>query len=170
MNRSKKIAAFWVALQVLFFSLWAGLEEGRFAKGEGQSILVRTVPIDPRDLLRGQYIQLAYEFSRSGFQSALTAGEAGGTAWVLLAPEAEFHVPRSLHHSRPADIARGEVLLRGTFDRFGMIRYGIERYFVPEGTETPEQRDITLRLRVGDDGVPRIETVYVRGMPWPKAP
>ncbi|MHC5065694.1 MAG: GDYXXLXY domain-containing protein [Planctomycetota bacterium] len=168
MDRRKKVAGIWIGMQLLFFLLWAQMEEGRFAHGEGQSILVRTVPVDPRDLLRGQFIQLAYEFSRSGFQSALSAGESGETAWVVLAPDAQFYSPRSLHLTRPTDLMPGEVFLRGTFDRFGSIRYGIERFFVAEGTETPDQSEITVRLRVAADGSPRIEQVYVRGLPWPR--
>ena len=168
MDRAKKIAAAWVGLQIVFFLVWAMREEGRFAQGAGQSILVRTVPTGPRDPLRGQFIRLAYEFSNSSFQNATNAGEPGETAWVVLAPDAQFHSPRRLLLERPGELVPGEVALRGSFDRFGRILFGIERYFVPEGTETPDQRDITLRLRVGGDGRARIEQVYVRNQPWPQ--
>src|SRR4051794_40816134 len=30
----------------------------------GQTVLVRVVPVDPRDLFRGDYVILSYEFSR----------------------------------------------------------------------------------------------------------
>src|ERR671921_157628 len=30
----------------------------------GQTVLVRVVPIDPRDLFRGDYVTLSYDFSR----------------------------------------------------------------------------------------------------------
>lgn len=159
-----KLAAAWIGLQVLFFAGWAGLEEMRLAPGEGRSILVRTVPVDPRDLLRGQYIRLAYEFStgwptQAGFPD-------GAEVWAVLSLQGEFHGPRDFSERRPDGLAPGEVALRGRVERW-RLRFGIEEYFVPEGTETPAARDLTVRLRVGNDGRARIEQVYVKGVPWP---
>lgn len=166
MDRRSKVAAIWVGLQLLFFIGWARMEEARQAEGVGQSVLVRTVPVDPRDLLRGQFIRLAYEFSNSNFQNAQIAGDEGDRVWVVLVPDAEFHVPRRLLLLRPVNLAAGEVALRGTLARYGQITYGIERYFVSEGSETPAASDLTVRLRIGDDGRARIETLYRRGLAW----
>ena len=166
MDRRSKFAAIWVGLQLVFFVGWARMEEARQAEGVGHSVLVRTVPVDPRDVLRGQFIRLAYEFSSRNFQSAQSAGDEGDRVWVVLAPDAEFHVPRRLELLRPTGLAIGEVALRGTLSRYDRILYGIERYFVAEGSETPDASDLTVRLRIGDDGRARIETLYVRGVAW----
>ncbi len=166
MNRRSKFAAIWVGLQLLFFAGWVSMEEARHAEGVGHSVLVRTVPVDPRDFLRGQFIQLAYEFSNSNFQNAQIAGDEGDRVWVVLVRDAEFHVPRRLLLVRPVNLAAGEVALRGIFARYGRILYGIERYFVTEGSETPAASDLTVRLRIGDDGRARIETLLVRGVAW----
>jgi uncharacterized membrane-anchored protein len=78
-----------------------------------------------------------------------------------------FHVPARASTSRPTDLAAGEVALLGRADRWRYL-FGVEEYFVPEGTETPPRmEDLTVRLRVGTDGGARIETVYNRGQPWP---
>ncbi len=161
-----KITAAWIGLQVAFFAGWALVEESRLAEGVGDSILVRVVPVDPRDLLRGQYMRLGYEFSGG---APLVPGEMppdGSTIWVVLRPEGEFYVPKESYQQRPEQLARGEVALRGRVAG-GRFLFGIESYFVPEETATPDWRDLTVRLRVGDDGRSRIEQVYASGVPWP---
>ena len=160
-----KLAAAWVAVQVFFFAGWAAVEQRRLTTGS--SILVRTAPVDPRDLLRGQYLNLSYEFSRmTPFVDTGLQPEPGMDVWAILTPAGEVHVPRGLFSVRPAQLGPGEVAILGRADRWRAL-YGIEEYFVPEGSETPAQSDTTVRLRVGKDGLPRIEAVLVRGKPWP---
>lgn len=162
-----KLAALWIALQVVFFGAWAISENARFDKDAGVSILVETVPYDPRDLLRGQYLNLAYKFSTpSRYGAAVPEVEDGREIWVVLAPEGRFHQPRRVEFDPPQGLTSGEVAVRGRFERSRII-FGIEQYFVPEGSPTPDNADITVRLRIGNDGSPRIEQVYVRDKPWP---
>lgn len=160
-----KLAVLWVGAQVLFFCGWVAMEQQRLTTGP--SILVRTAPVDPRDLLRGQYLALSYEFSRA--QNLADTGQPaaeGSEVWTVLGPSGEFHVPRQSYARRPGRLSPGEVAVLGRQERWRIV-YGIEAYFVPEGTATPEMRDTTVRLRVGNDGKLRIEQVYVRGKPWP---
>ena len=167
MNRTHiKLASIWVFLQAAFLAGWAASEEFRLSDGEGESILVRTAPVDPRDMLRGQYIRLGYEFNRMSQLTEQIRPEPGTTVWVVMQRADEFHEPVRAQLQRPPNLAPDQVAMRGRVGRW-RIDFGVERYFVPEGTETPNQRDITVRLRVGDDGAPRIDTVYVRGIPWP---
>jgi len=161
------VAALWVGLQLLFFIGWAMHEDGKLGEGVGRSILVRTVPVDPRDLLRGQYLRLAYEFSRANFSDVQATAPRGSEVWVVLGSDGEFHVPLRTELERPVLANPDEVAVRGRVDEWQRLEFGIEKYFVPEGTETPAANELTVRLRVGDDGVPRIETVYRNGVPWP---
>jgi uncharacterized membrane-anchored protein len=167
MNRRAKVAAAWVVIQLGFFVGWVSLEQSRFAPDVGSSILVRVRPVDPRDLLRGQFLQLGYEFSR--MDSTLVASPRpgpGSRVWVVLAPEGDFHVPERAQVEQPDGLLPGQVAMTGRVER-GLFVFGIERYFVSEGTETPNWEDLTVRLRVGRDGRVRIEGVYVSGVPWP---
>ncbi len=167
MNRRGKVAAAWVTIQIGFFVGWASLEEARFGPDVGSSLLVRVRPVDPRDLLRGQFMQLGYEFSR--MDSTLVTSPRpgpGSSIWVVLRSDGDFHVPRRAQARQPDGLPPGQVAIVGRVER-GLFAFGIERYFVPEGTETPNWADLTVRLRVGRDGRPRIEEVYLRGVPWP---
>jgi uncharacterized membrane-anchored protein len=161
------VASVWVGLQLLFFVGWARHEEGKLADGVGRSILVRTVPVDPRDLLRGQYVSFAYEWSRGGVPGLGESPVQGTEVWVVLGPDGEFHVPLRVEDQRPVPSSAEEVAIRGRIGAAQRLEFGIEKYFVPEGTETPAAQEITVRLRVGTDGVPRIEQVYKQGSPWP---
>src|SRR5512142_2691329 len=55
--------AFWlvVALQVVAVLAFAGVKE--YALAGGDEIVLATVPVDPRDLFRGDYVTLRYEIS-----------------------------------------------------------------------------------------------------------
>ena len=167
MSRRAKVAVGWVAIQLVFFVAWTSLEEARFVPDVGSSVLVRVRPVDPRDPLRGQFLQLGYEFSRMDSSAVASPRPGpGSSVWVVLAEEGEFHVPLRAQAEQPDGLEPGQVAIAGRVDR-GLFAFGIERYFVPEGTETPNWTDLTVRLRVGSDGGARIEEVYVRGVPWP---
>jgi uncharacterized membrane-anchored protein len=162
-----KIAAAWVGLQMVFFAAWAAVEQRRLAPGVGTSILVRVEPVDPRDLLRGQYLTLSYAFNRAQqLQDTGLAAPEGSDVWFVLQPAGPHHVPKAAFAARPANLQRGEVALRGRAERWRYV-YGVESYFVPEGSPTPDYRQTEVRLRVGADGGARIEQVLVSGKPWP---
>lgn len=166
-KRRLGLATAWVILQVLFFVGWALREESKFGTGVGHSILVRTVPVDPRDLLRGQYMRLAYEWSRMELPAVDGSVPQGNEVWVVLGPDGEFHVPLRAARERLVPASQDEVVLRGLISDGWRREFGVEKYFVPEGTDTPSANEVTVRLRVGSDGTARIETVYRNGVPWP---
>jgi len=117
--------------------------------------------------LRGQYLRLAYEFSRPWDSTGARLQLPGDApVWVVLRREGQFYVPKHLSLERPATLDSDEVALRGRA-RGGRYVFGVEQYFVPEGTPTPAVSDLTVRLRVGPSGTARIEQVYVRGAAWP---
>ena len=100
----------------------------------GQTIYVRVMPIDPRDLMRGDYVILSYEFSRADMIDGRAAGwskPGNDTVYAVLTPEGDGKHWRIGHFTqhRPD----GGVFLRGSLGRGGRVEYGIESYFVQEG-------------------------------------
>jgi uncharacterized membrane-anchored protein len=53
-----------ILLQIAVLAYMAG--EREYLLKNGKVILLRTAPVDPRDLFRGDYIRLNYEISRIG--------------------------------------------------------------------------------------------------------
>ncbi len=85
----------------------------------GKDILLKTAPIDPRDLFRGEYVSLNYDISRLdlsklGGDAAFTNGES---VYVTLTPQPEENreilwAPAAVHKVRP-DISGKDVVIRG---------------------------------------------------------
>ena len=159
--------------------------EGRAAiLRNGADIRLKTMPVDPRDLLRGDYVTLSYPASsipreivtgetpkqsgrvrlsvrlKPGADGLWTASEA---SFGTLAPEAGSVVMRTLpFHYYP----RGEDMLPETI----FVAYGIERYYVPEGEgrvleEARNQQELEVEARVSPAGTVQIARILLRGEP-----
>lgn len=60
----------------------------------------------------------------------------------------------------------GDVLIKGRRAGRRLIEYGIEKYFVPEGTEEPNRNDTIVELDIYEGGKSRIHKVFVDGKEW----
>jgi uncharacterized membrane-anchored protein len=149
---------------------------------EGTVILLETRPVDPRDLLRGDYVILNYKISTIAtnlFSPSLPNPlEDGRTVWVAVAPQGEFHevVRASLERFEPGP---GEILMRaksrwrwwsGSQSRASDVGvdYGLERYYVHEGTGNPRGK-LTVQAVVPASGRASIKQVFVDGKPYAEA-
>jgi len=106
----------------------------------GQTMLVRVVPVDPRDLFRGDYVTLSYEFSRAPREGIEGLGDGDRISWykaegrTVYAPLVRDSIPE---HWRAAKVtvvkpASGPYL-KGQIGRHGSLQFGIEAYYVQEG-------------------------------------
>ncbi len=146
----------------------------------GQIVRVETLPVDPRDLLRGDYVILNYAFSRipgDQFEPPVAGVEGlrpGAVIYVELAPEGEFY--RMTRASlEPIVPPAGHVLLRGRATRSNpgnpvlsaktSVDYGIEQFYVPEGTGRP-RGNLTVDLSIQKSGRAMVREVYVDGAPY----
>ncbi len=173
--RASRIFAGIVLAQVLFLAGWAGSHE--WTLRTGQTFLLETEPVDPGDILRGDYVILAYPIQRvplDRFEPPPTTVPAPGTRiYVELRQEGEVHrlAGASLAPLRPAP---DHVVIRG---RAGhgwraagansvRVDYGIEKFFVPEGKGNPRGK-IVAKVTVGRDSHPYLKGLLVDGRPYP---
>jgi hypothetical protein len=112
----------------------------------GADVTLRTRPVDPRDFLRGDYVALDYDISNLPAGVVKAPICKGATVYVKLVPNRDgFHEAVSVQ-TAPVEVEAPEVLIRGHVTNgfhcgsggpayFGnlQVRYGLERYFVPEG-------------------------------------
>lgn len=161
MSRRQRWAIAWIGLQILALGGWAAVEAYR--QQQGIVVRVRTVPVDPRDLLRGQYLILNYPFSRMACGSPLRPGQP---VWVRLQDRGDFHEPDLCTVWEPPR-ERGTVVLQGTVATGGQLRFGVEKFFFPEQLTPPDTRNLTVDLRVLPDGAVRIERLRDGDRPWP---
>lgn len=112
----------------------------------GREVRLAVVPVDPRDLLRGDYVVLAYDISRldAGQLGGDDAFETGDAIYVTLTEGGDrTWTATAIAHSAPT----GGTSILGTVtdvraigqDCTGNCKtysadYDIEKFFVPEGT------------------------------------
>ncbi|GGB86387.1 hypothetical protein GCM10011352_10360 [Marinobacterium zhoushanense] len=98
----------------------------------GQPVLLKTEPIDPRSLFRGNYVRLNYSVSSIDSTLAAEPFRRHQVVYVALRPEGRYHVAEALLHEPPEQgpFIRGRV--RWASSEFYRIEYGIEAFFMPK--------------------------------------
>lgn len=147
-----------LAVQVIgLISLYAS----HFATRELTGYLLKTRPVDPRDLLRGDYVILSYDISSLPEESE-PEDFPSGHAYVTLEPDGEFWKIAAISTERSG--ANRPVLAATVKGR--TLIYGIEKYFVPEGKGNPPL-PVTVEIVIRDGGKAQIRQLFANGNPWP---
>ncbi len=178
----------WVAaaLAALFMvgSLAFMIESRAMILRSGAEVVLKVVPVDPRDLMRGDYVVLLYDISQIPAEQLDRGSEPGGRmlpVWVRLKPGPEgIHVFSGASLEKPVSLADGEVAILSKPGFIGLstdplgapppiyLTYGIERYYVPEGEglvieEARNAERTTVAVRVSDSGTGQISRLLIDG-------
>jgi uncharacterized membrane-anchored protein len=165
-----------LALQSAWVLYTVAVQERALAVG--QVILLETERVDPRDLLRGDYLILNYKISSvptNLFVPPLPRGLPPGTkVFVALAPRGGFYSVTRASTNQLAPAA-GELLVkaRSTWALWNRtnavhVEYGLERYYVREGTGEPVGK-LTVQAVVPASGRASIKQVFLDGKPYAAA-
>jgi uncharacterized membrane-anchored protein/uncharacterized membrane protein len=121
----------------------------------GEQIKLEIVPLDPRSLLQGDYVILNYSISRIEVPDLPDYSEK--VRVVLQVNQKGLHEFKQIYREG-MDLAEDEVVINGVVVGSERVEYGIENYFVPEGTglET-EQEAKFVYVRVSAKGDAIIE-------------
>jgi uncharacterized membrane-anchored protein len=169
MSTNLKIARWvWVVLTVQLIGLlvWAGYHET--VRRTAPTVLLKTRPVDPRDILRGDYMILSYEISRAE-KTVVRADNLTGDVYVMLKPEGKYHVIEEVLSEEP-DATEPRMWVKATAQGgFGDLRldYGIERYFVPEGQGRPSFKLMEIEASVSAQHRLYIHRVFLDGKRFP---
>ncbi|SMC64936.1 GDYXXLXY domain-containing protein [Rhizobium sp. RU36D] len=147
---------------------------------DGTEVRLKTSPVDPRDLFRGDYVVLNYDIST--IPAALVTGPTPepytkARLWVRLKPDAEGLWIVSEASFAELSSTDGSAVLRTlplhVFDQQTsgssyVVDYGIESYYVPEGEglaieEARDQSKVTVAVRVSSSGEGQIRALIVDG-------
>lgn len=165
----------------------------------GTEVLLKLQPIDPRDMLRGDYVTIRYSISRVHSYAAeriyvgdtvyvpLTKGyEDDGKFWSsyggvtkVLPPKTngQVYIQGIVKNISPSnEFGSGTSMLQKNQpplpqDAELTIQYGIEDYFIPEGSgHQAELNNGTAyaRVAVDADGKAIVKQLYLNDKPWPK--
>ncbi|AVA21418.1 GDYXXLXY domain-containing protein [Rhizobium sp. NXC24] len=182
-SRRMWIAAMIVAaLQTAILGYMVG--ERAWGLRSGVEVLLKTAPIDPRDLLRGDYVTLNYDISRVPVSTVIggvpTENRKNQILSVRLKKQDDDYwgiIESSFGALEPKP---DTVVLKSLpFDYFSYsdsapshatiwVTYGIERYYVPEGDgrtiEDARNHDrVAIAARVSSDGAAHIRSLLLDG-------
>ena len=167
-----KLLGLILALQMAWLLGTVVTQEAALARG--QVILLETQPVDPRDLLRGDYLVLRYTISsvpRDRFSPPLTESlPYGATVWVAVTRRGEFYEVARASRERFEPTA-DEILIKAQTSWNNRpsdtenVQYGLEQYYVREGTGNPRGK-ITVEAVVPASGRARIKQVFLDGRPY----
>lgn len=114
----------------------------------GREVVLQAIPVDPRSLFRGDYVVLGYDISRYKLPADakppareapfyVTLRKGAGDEWQIVSGSVD----------RPTQVQPDDVVIKGRVDYVSGqpgdvaqepvvvgVRYGIENFFVPEGT------------------------------------
>jgi uncharacterized membrane-anchored protein len=140
-----------VLAQLLVLSAQIGRSEAILSSG--QTIYLELLPRDPRSLLQGDYVELRYAIAEPPASlPEFNALREGAKIAVVLgrSPSGASEFKRLYAGNEP--LSPGEAVMNGKW-RGSRIEYGIETYFVPEGTGTETQLTAKYaEIRLARDG------------------
>lgn len=186
-----RISPLWrgLAAIVLLCGLTLALVESRARiLRSGTEVRLATAPVDPRDLFRGDYVILGYKISTLDL-SKLDGDktfERNQPVFVRVAPGADgLAEATGVYLARPP-AADGGAVLEGKVTSTGAcvtnasgdpdcnagrrairVTYGLESYFVPQGTgraiETTERKRLEIVAAVSSSGQAAIKRLLIDG-------
>jgi uncharacterized membrane-anchored protein len=125
--------------------------------------LIKCEPVDPRDLLIGDYISLRYAISTlpERFQELDYKNQ---DVYITLQPSGSGWEVQDVGKVPPA---AGMPYLKGQGNG-REIKYGIERYYVPEGKGKDVPNNLYAQIAIQPGGIAQLKKLYSYGTPWPK--
>jgi uncharacterized membrane-anchored protein len=174
------VSALLLALAQVGFLSW--IIAGRAAiLRNGTEVVLKVEPVDPRDLLRGDFIYLSYDISRIPVKliANIPAGQSAshdGPIVVRLKKDADgyWRAVAAWLDKAPAAAGANEVDIVGYIaagrdlssdpDATVSPDYGIERFYLPEGEGLAIQNDMRVRpfaikVALAKDGTAQIKAL-----------
>ncbi|MEO8321016.1 MAG: GDYXXLXY domain-containing protein [Bradyrhizobium sp.] len=184
-KRIPKVALFAAAALVQVALLAAMIIDRAQILRDGTEVTLQTGVVDPRDLLRGDYVILGYDISRlpAGPLQNQPTSSRNPIVFVKLAPNREGLYEAISVHTEAVAVTSPEVLIRGrvaygascgsSWNAFCdklQVRYNLESYFVPEGEgkkleQARNQRKLTVVAAVLPSGRAAIKRLLIDGQP-----
>jgi uncharacterized membrane-anchored protein len=144
-----------------------------FTLRTGRTVFLQTVPVDPRDLFRGDYVVLRYPMSAldlGRIPADQQSYQEGQAVYVEVTNDGRYAVASRVTSTRP-DATR--TFLKGrvtsTRGRTLGVEYGIESYFVPEGKGHRLERlaghGLEVQVAIDRFGQALIKALLIEGKP-----
>lgn len=131
----------------------------------GKTHILSTQPIDPFDVLMGQYISISYEINRISNTTGISESNVGDYVYAVLEKDSSgISRPKKAVLEKPAegDFIRGKII--DVYGSTARVEYGIEQFFFERGAEF-SMRNITVEVKISSSGQARISKLLQDGKP-----
>jgi uncharacterized membrane-anchored protein len=177
--RLKRLFIAVIVIQIVFLLGLVGYRESILISG--RTAILQTVPIDPRDLFKGEYVTLRYDISTLGSLAQdpsskryrlLGNFDEGDTVYVPITTSGNQNPYWDNVVQTGEPYGDTDLFIKGRVtsskDNVITVEYGIEQYFVPEGRGLEIERadDVKVRVKINRSGTAAIEALIVDGEVW----
>ena len=150
MSQRASLVAFIAAVLIQVLILVAVPARKVFTLATGKTVVLKVQPVDPYSILSGYYATLGFDISRvDAFPNVkgISHGFSEG-AWCYAVVENGadgIWKPVSLEHELPDNLPDNRVALLGRLNH-GVIRYGIEEFYIPEAQRYSIAEDLSRNV------------------------
>ncbi|MGB3756103.1 MAG: GDYXXLXY domain-containing protein [Rivularia sp. (in: cyanobacteria)] len=156
-NQPVPILRFLIPLLIQAGLLFAIPAQSAYTYLTGKTVILQTVPVDPYNILTGYYQILSYDISTKSTLEKLPDSknilEDGNSFYVILQEEksTDEKIPKAwkpvrLSKTLPSSLPNNQVALKGRY-RYGSIKYGLEKYNIPEDQRNQINNNISQASR-----------------------
>jgi len=162
-SKNKEYLKLAIILGVLFLILGGFLLYVSIPLLSTKTAVLATQPVDPFDLIRGQYIVIRYEIASI---PSIEGAEVGDNVYVSLMEDANGtagYKTASLDKPSKDDLfVRGQI--KSVYGNDMRVEYGIEQYFFERGAKF-ETRGMEVKVKLSGNGGARIVELLQDGEP-----
>jgi uncharacterized membrane-anchored protein len=134
----------------------------------GTTVWLKVVPVDPRDMFKGDYVILSYRMSQSSNAAGWVSSDdvpAGTPVYVTLVPDDD-----GIHHRADQYLKEpptSGLYIKGTRQAWNRIEYGIESFYVQAGTgldyeQAARTGTLSAEVAIGGDGQAGLKRLQVK--------
>lgn len=130
-----------------------------YVSATGATVSLETAPVDPKDLMYGDYVRLNYQIStleKNSVKTDLVGAKRDTQVYVVLEKGRKgFYEAMGIYEHKPT-LTAGQVMLKGKLDVSPndtfRVKFGLERYYVPAGSGEVAEKYNCVDVRVTTSG------------------
>ena len=143
---------------VLFFSIFIFTNE--YTLQTGEEVFLKIIPVDPRDILRGDYIILRYEIQENEKIKKFIVDKNlsnGDEIYLILEKDKNKNgYLKTISLIKP----KNKLFIKAEIKNKNDIYFGIDKYFVPEKKGRINQENLKVLVSVDKYGYVKIKNLY----------
>lgn len=145
----KKLSLIIIAVNLIGLLIYLNYSIGQKEQilKDGELVLLKLAPVDPRSLMQGDYMQLSYEISQN-----LILDSIPKRGYVVLRMDKNAVGHRIRYQPSKLPLNSGEILIEYTRPNNWNLNIGSESYFFEEGTGDRYEKAVFGGLKIDGKG------------------